>query len=141
MKTYNRCLDGVEVTLCSIVGNDFAGTQLEEFAGHILYFNEDGFDLAQEGWSFLSKFERDPAPQLVPEPARLLLQMAALAALGLQAFHRRCRPKIAPALRRRREREEAIQVEADMPDLGPLDFSTGSRPDRSPTARCRGRGS
>ena len=35
-ETYNRCLDGVEMALCSVFGDDFAGTELESAAGHIM---------------------------------------------------------------------------------------------------------
>jgi poly(3-hydroxybutyrate) depolymerase len=47
-ETYTECDDGIEVTLCSVVGDDFVGTPLEHLAGHMPYANDD-FDIAAEG--------------------------------------------------------------------------------------------
>ncbi len=43
-RTYDQCLNDVEVTLCSISG------------GHVLYFNRGDIDIAAIAWEFLSQF-------------------------------------------------------------------------------------
>jgi hypothetical protein len=70
-ETHTECDDGIEVMLCSVVGDDFAGTPLEYLAGHMPYANDD-FDITAEGWGQISRFETDQLPLLVPEPTRVL---------------------------------------------------------------------
>ncbi len=89
-ETYTSCNQGVETQLCSVVGNDFSAfPQYANIAGHILYLNDSGFDVAQKSWQFMSRFEHPSPPALpVPEPeigllrATGLLAVLALACLG-----------------------------------------------------------
>ena len=50
-ETDTSCAGGVQVGLCSINGVDFA-----PWRGHVIYINEDGLNLAQIAWDFLSQF-------------------------------------------------------------------------------------
>ncbi len=43
-ETFLSCQDGVEVTLCSLVG------------GHVLYFDDDELPIEDAGWDFMSQF-------------------------------------------------------------------------------------
>jgi polyhydroxybutyrate depolymerase len=52
-ETYNRCDDGVETQLCSVVGIEFPGAF---YTGHILYFNLSGYNVAANGWAFMKRF-------------------------------------------------------------------------------------
>ncbi len=66
-ETYTSCAQGVETQLCSLVGIDFAGTAFADFAGHILYFNDSGYDVAAKSWQFMSRFAH-PTPPALPLP-------------------------------------------------------------------------
>lgn len=59
-ETYTACDGGVETRLCSIEG------QADPFgiawvSGHLLYFNNSGYDVARDTWAFLKRF-RHPHP-------------------------------------------------------------------------------
>jgi len=85
-ETHDDCDGGVVVMLCSVVGNDFTGTILEELSGHVLYSNLDRVNVAREGWAFLSSFQQIPPPVLVPEPGAMAQGVAVL--VGLSALTR-----------------------------------------------------
>jgi polyhydroxybutyrate depolymerase len=66
---YQQCADGVEVGLCSVQGP------------HNVYSNDDDLDVAELGWSFMSRFARsgstggsggtpDPPPASIGQPGR-----------------------------------------------------------------------
>ena len=75
-ETDTSCADGVQVGLCSINGADFGNVP-----GHILYINEDGLDIDQIAWDFLSQFELPPAT-VVPTMPTWGLGTAALLLTG-----------------------------------------------------------
>ena len=109
-ETYSDCDDGVDVSLCSVVGDDFAGTPLEDLAGHVPYANDD-FDIALEGWTQMSQYVTDPPPVLVPEPAVPHGQVSALLC-------------VVAAVRRaghRRDRRAVSSIPRTVPPDSPLD--------------------
>ena len=94
-EAYTSCAEGVEVQLCSVVGTAFTGIPgLEPFAGHLLYFNDSGLNVASETWGFLSRFQHPDPPLLpAPEPGAGALHAAALAVLlGLRRARARSGP-------------------------------------------------
>ncbi len=51
---------GVQVGLCSVRGTAFA-PPLDVFSGHVLYINDDAFDITQRAWDFMSPYTRTPS--------------------------------------------------------------------------------
>jgi hypothetical protein len=43
------------VGLCSITGSTLA-PPLDAFNGHLLYINDDGFNISQRAWDFMSTY-------------------------------------------------------------------------------------
>jgi polyhydroxybutyrate depolymerase len=80
---------GVEVGLCSVRGSDFA-PPLDVFNGHILYINDDGFNLSQRAWEFMSAYGT-PAEFVVPVLGAPWLLAGALAGAGGMLLERRRR--------------------------------------------------
>jgi hypothetical protein len=84
-ETDTSCAGGVETGLCSINGRT-----LPRASGHILYLNEDGLDLAQIAWDFLSRFQTPAAPSVPSLPGWGLGAMAILLAVaGLRRIRSR----------------------------------------------------
>lgn len=48
-ETYNSCSDNADTGLCSVTGSDAAG--------HFLYQNDDGIDLAEKAWHFMQQHQ------------------------------------------------------------------------------------
>jgi len=48
-ETYNSCSDNADTGLCSVTGSDAAG--------HFLYQNEDGINLAAKAWNFMQQHQ------------------------------------------------------------------------------------
>lgn len=71
---------GLEVGLCSVTGSAF-GPPLDIFSGHILYINDDSFDISQRAWEFMRDYRRTPfAP--VPLSGTAWVLAVALAGMG-----------------------------------------------------------
>ena len=90
-ETDTSCAGEVETGLCSINGATLPMSPL--VSGHILYFNEDGLNLAQIAWDFLSRFQT-PAALVVPSLGSW--GSGAAAVLLLAAGVRRIRHSRAP---------------------------------------------
>jgi polyhydroxybutyrate depolymerase len=73
---------GLEVGLCSVRGTAF-GPPLEIFSGHILYINDDAFDLSQRAWEFMRDYRRTP---FAPVPLSGGAWMLAIALAGMGAL-------------------------------------------------------
>ena len=71
---------GVEVGLCSVDGSVFA-PPLDVFNGHILYINNDGFNISERAWAFMSAYGT-PAVFVVPVLGAPWLLAGAMAGLG-----------------------------------------------------------
>ena len=85
-ETDTSCAGGVETGLCSINGLSTA----TPLSGHILYYNEDGLNLAQIAWGFLSRFQTPAAPSVPSLPGWGLGATTALLALaGLRRIRSR----------------------------------------------------
>lgn len=80
---YEQCADGVAVELCGVTGSAIPPPN-EVVSGHVLYFNDNGLDVALRAWTFLSQYAL-PASNAVPVlPAPALAALAAaLAGVGL----------------------------------------------------------
>ena len=78
---------GLEVGLCSVTGSSF-DPPLDPFNGHLLYFNEDAFDISQRAWDFMSRYSTTAVVPSVPVLGTPLLLGAALAAGGVAALRR-----------------------------------------------------
>ena len=73
-ETYTTCEAGVETRLCSIVGSPGSGLD-----GHILYYNESGYDVAAESWAFMKQHTLPvPEPEPVPITGTALLALTLL---------------------------------------------------------------
>jgi len=69
---------GVEVGLCSVTGSVFPDPPLNAFSGHILYINDDAFDISQRAWDFMRMHRRPvSAVPAVGVPALLAGVLAA----------------------------------------------------------------
>jgi len=94
-ETDTSCAGGVETGLCSINGRSFPMSP--SVSGHILYLNEDGLDLAQIAWDFLSRFQT-PAAANVPSLRGWGIRAAAILLLAAGFWRMRhsrtpiCRP-------------------------------------------------
>ena len=63
------CSDaGVEVGLCSVTGTAFQDPPLNAFSGHILYLNDDAFDITQRAWDFMKVQRRAVVVPVVGVP-------------------------------------------------------------------------
>lgn len=73
---------GVEVGLCSVTGSAFE-PPLDVYSGHILYVNDDGFDISQRAWKFMRVHSRIdyPVPAL-PAPFALAAGVAIVGSFG-----------------------------------------------------------
>lgn len=71
---------GVEVGLCSVTGSDF-DPPLDPFNGHILYVNDDDFDITERAWDFM-RVHRTVALTVPILTAPLLLAGALIGAAG-----------------------------------------------------------
>ncbi len=71
---------GVEVGLCSIDGSAFA-PPLDIYNGHILYINDDSFDISQRAWDFMQGHRTVPFASVPLSGAAWLLAVA-LAGMG-----------------------------------------------------------
>jgi len=87
---------GVQVGLCSVTGSDF-DPPLEGFNGHILYINDDAFDISQRAWDFMRVHSTDaPGVPALSSPLVLWASMAAAgsAALAQRRLRRRARAHV-----------------------------------------------
>lgn len=71
---------GVQVGLCSVTGSVFPDPPFDAFSGHILYLNDDAFDITQRAWDFMKTQRR--AVAAVPVAGGALLVGGALALAG-----------------------------------------------------------
>ncbi len=73
----------IAVGLCSVTGSAF-DPPFDVFDGHILYINDDAFDVSQRAWDFMS----GATPPIVPalHAFHVLLLAAALALSGAMAL-------------------------------------------------------
>ncbi len=73
----------IEVGICSVTGSTF-DPPFDVFDGHILYINDDAFDVSQRAWDFMS----GATPRIVPvlHALHVLLLAAALAVSGAMAL-------------------------------------------------------
>lgn len=78
---------GLEVGLCGVTGSSF-DPPLDPFNGHLLYFNDDDFDISQRAWDFMSRYSTTAAAPNVPVLGAPLLLGGALAAAGVAALRR-----------------------------------------------------
>jgi len=83
---YNQCQEGVLVELCSVTG--LAQSPL---LGHILYFNEDGLDVAARAWSFMSAHTLPAAAVPALAPGAVGALAALLGTIGASSARRRAR--------------------------------------------------
>jgi polyhydroxybutyrate depolymerase len=72
---------GVEVGLCSVTGSTF-DPPLDVFNGHLLYFNDDAFDISERAWDFM-QVHQTSAPPLPLLGAPVLVGVALAAAGGI----------------------------------------------------------
>jgi len=77
--------EGVEVGLCSVTGSDF-DPPLDAFNGHILYVNDDAFDISQRAWEFMRVYATAEYP--IPALTGPLLVLAAGAFVVVRAWRR-----------------------------------------------------
>lgn len=77
---------GIKVGLCSIAGSNFLPPN-DIFNGHILYFNNDAFNVSQRAWDFMSAY--GTAAAAVPAIGVPLLLVGALAGAGGVILKRR----------------------------------------------------
>lgn len=71
---------GVEVGLCSVRGSALA-PPFDVFSGHILYVNDDSFDISQRAWEFM-RVHSTQASVAVPMTGPAWVLGTALAAMG-----------------------------------------------------------
>ena len=77
---------GVEVGLCSVIGITFT-PPLDYLDGHVLYFNEDGFDLTLRAWDFMSRYRI--IPHSIPLSGSPILFVGLVAAGAATLYRRR----------------------------------------------------
>jgi polyhydroxybutyrate depolymerase len=82
---------GIEVGLCSVTGSAFP-PPLNIFSGHILYINDDAFDITQRSWDFMSRYSIPPLA--IPALGAPFLLIGALAATGAAFLYRRRRKDV-----------------------------------------------
>ncbi len=80
---------GVEVGLCSVTGSLF-DPPLDQFNGHILYLNDDAFDVSQRAWDFMQVHRTNQSlPGVSPWLLAGVLAATGGALLGLRGVRRR----------------------------------------------------
>jgi polyhydroxybutyrate depolymerase len=77
---------GIEVGLCSVRGTAFDPPG-DVFSGHILYINDDAFDISQRAWEFMSVY--GTPSESVPALSSPLLLIGIIAAAGGVVIRRR----------------------------------------------------
>ena len=80
----------LEVGLCSVTGISFE-PPLDSLDGHILYFNEDDFDITERAWNFMSRYQTPPPAPIPLFGAPILLVGLVASGAATLCRHRRKR--------------------------------------------------